>query len=775
MEDEIEDLVGDVKYTDSQKSVTTSNVYSLDFTDSSSDKTDKHNSSGKETYVIDCDSDDSEKTFPLLNFKPTRTSIIPSTQIKHVEQTLNTSPQIKHDSYAQYDSVININKGTAPSFHSCSYVAQETFTQTSKTIIELAALDNTLKSSTHKTLETQTSFLSITENRTFEYKIELAERRNDFNHNAQFNTEQISTQDYYKITGNPLLNNSLDDGSSKFPISQTESTKTDDKSESSSNSEMLNIINDDSAECFSSDERTESKIFKDSPDLDLNSDSEEDSIEDDSLMDKYERRHEDRDSISDVTSLCNDVDDLYKKLSQTVDRSPDRTCNSNSMDLVRPTGLLSPLTEESTKKTSSVLLDVTPNDSIVPDKKREVLYKEPETGDFKLPPIINTLDADCPHIKYTLTINPSLANKVAALKCLYEGQDRWEITSKELAAGESMLINGRDVEIEEKEMEDTIHLPPIEGQFRNTIHNTSETSLVTCKNDQSITNSTASISIKKRIKELKMSNNEGSPIRSNKSRSGSPGSVSPNESRLGDLADRGSETLCVELLRRLRSSSWMEAAETLKEIPTVLEKYWGVISETRIADLIRQVNSLVESPRTQVSRLACTTLAALIKNTNYTKKPDFYEAVTTLLIKTGSFSRPVRTAANLALDEIVSDLDLTHCVTALCLHGAGHKSGLVRGAAARLLVVGCALAEGGRGLLRARPPSAATARRLALSSLAALLTDKNTEVRKYAERLYTMLRPLTNFEAYYLTDVDVEVATRQMKKYDQVLCAKQSR
>ncbi|XP_053605771.1 uncharacterized protein LOC128672560 isoform X3 [Plodia interpunctella] len=709
-EDEIEDLVGDVKYTDSQKSVTTSNVYSLDFTDSSSDKTDKHNSSGKETYVIDCDSDDSEKTFPLLNFKPTRTSIIPSTQIKHVEQTLNTSPQIKHDSYAQYDSVININKGTAPSFHSCSYVAQETFTQTSKTIIELAALDNTLKSSTHKTLETQTSFLSITENRTFEYKIELAERRNDFNHNAQFNTEQISTQDYYKITGNPLLNNSLDDGSSKFPISQTESTKTDDKSESSSNSEMLNIINDDSAECFSSDERTESKIFKDSPDLDLNSDSEEDSIEDDSLMDKYERRHEDRDSISDVTSLCNDVDDLYKKLSQTVDRSPDRTCNSNSMDLVRPTGLLSPLTEESTKKTSSVLLDVTPNDSIVPDKKREVLYKEPET-----------------------------------------------------------------VEIEEKEMEDTIHLPPIEGQFRNTIHNTSETSLVTCKNDQSITNSTASISIKKRIKELKMSNNEGSPIRSNKSRSGSPGSVSPNESRLGDLADRGSETLCVELLRRLRSSSWMEAAETLKEIPTVLEKYWGVISETRIADLIRQVNSLVESPRTQVSRLACTTLAALIKNTNYTKKPDFYEAVTTLLIKTGSFSRPVRTAANLALDEIVSDLDLTHCVTALCLHGAGHKSGLVRGAAARLLVVGCALAEGGRGLLRARPPSAATARRLALSSLAALLTDKNTEVRKYAERLYTMLRPLTNFEAYYLTDVDVEVATRQMKKYDQVLCAKQSR
>lgn len=32
-----------------------------------------------------------------------------------------------------------------------------------------------------------------------------------------------------------------------------------------------------------------------------------------------------------------------------------------------------------------------------------------------------------------------------------------------------------------------------------------------------------------------------------------------------------------------------------------------------------------------------------------------------------------------------------------------------------------------------------------------------------------MLRPLPNFEAYYLTDVTVEVASRQMKKYDQML------
>lgn len=32
-----------------------------------------------------------------------------------------------------------------------------------------------------------------------------------------------------------------------------------------------------------------------------------------------------------------------------------------------------------------------------------------------------------------------------------------------------------------------------------------------------------------------------------------------------------------------------------------------------------------------------------------------------------------------------------------------------------------------------------------------------------------MLRPLANFEAYYLTDVDVDTASKQMKKYDQLV------
>lgn len=58
-----------------------------------------------------------------------------------------------------------------------------------------------------------------------------------------------------------------------------------------------------------------------------------------------------------------------------------------------------------------------------------------------------------------------------------------------------------------------------------------------------------------------------------------------------------------------------------------------------------------------------------------------------------------------------------------------HKSQLVRCAVARLLVVACALASGGRELLRTRPPSAATARRHALQALAMFLDDKNVDAR----------------------------------------------
>lgn len=42
-----------------------------------------------------------------------------------------------------------------------------------------------------------------------------------------------------------------------------------------------------------------------------------------------------------------------------------------------------------------------------------------------------------------------------------------------------------------------------------------------------------------------------------------------------------------------------------------------------------------------------------------------------LLGKTGSFSRPVKRAANVALDHIVCSVDVNHTVAAVCIHGVG--------------------------------------------------------------------------------------------------------
>ncbi|KAJ0177608.1 hypothetical protein K1T71_006481 [Dendrolimus kikuchii] len=548
-EDEIEDIIGDVKLTDSQKSVAMSNVYSPDFTDSSSDR---NNSSGKDTYVIEQDDSDTE---PF--------------QLRSSKSVINLS--VHKDEIIQCDVTKKISKTAATGFYGCSFMSQEIFTQTSKTIFELAEMERNDKTNNGKSLETQTSFISIT-NKTLEYRIEVS--------NA---VQSASTIDGQKVTYNSddlqfrandqILSTSLNDDSSKFLVSGT-----DDDVSSVSEDKVLTISDRESRENILSEEQNENQYENTSDFSSTNSD-----IEEDSLMECRNRQAEtDADSnTSEIPkSVDNDVEELYNKLSERKKRA------SNS---------------------------------------------------------------------------------------------------------------------------------------RN-----------------------------------------GSPS------SGSP-SRSPDESLLCDAAARGCEVLCAEVLRRLRSVSWIDVVDTLEELPKVLDKFWGVITEHRIADLIRHVCSHVESPRTQVAKAACNTLSSILKTTNYTKKPDFYEAVAILLTKTGSFSRPVRRAANVALDSIVCGVELSHAVTAICVHGVDHKSPLVRCAASRLLVVSCALAGGGRELLRTRPQSAVCARKHALQALAAFLCDKNTETRKYAERLYSMLRPLNNFEAYYLTDVEVEVATRQMKKYDHLL------
>ncbi|RVE44305.1 hypothetical protein evm_011029 [Chilo suppressalis] len=796
MDIEIEDLVGDVKYTDSQKSVATSNMYSMDFTDSSSDK---NNSSGKETYVIEWDeSDDSEKDLSghenhsIINLnEKTDTHMIMKCNTTNIECENNNK----------------ITKSTSATFHTCS-VTQEIFTQTSKTIIELAEKQGLKKTLESKTLETQTSFLSIADNKTVEYRIQVSGAQTTLVQYADLNVE---CNDPFHFACNNVSNykeKSLDDASSKLPKSSIDSNEKSEecKSEQSCDDKFDAVVTNESIA-----ENKEETSYENNSTFEYTSRSDSD-IEEDSLMcNEYsDNKNYKADNASDTSevpkSVDSDIEDLYNKLSERInfninsDRPGDQAGSRFNA--------LTPLSEEPVKNES--VFEITPfGDNIVETKeddkyllfvidsgiKVKVLpedetakMEENEKELLKLPPL--KTNQSCPTSPYLdFMFSGNTQHSINKNIYLEEGRkdwfmdDRWEIGNKDLAAGESPLISGRTDQTK-RSFEPILQLPPIHVDenikhvVKKVLTSDLKNSNMTFKKDLHSKNQDT-INIKDKITELKMNNNSkfwpqfkfnnNSTSESRTSRSQSPDSPTIEDSRLGDVAERGCEVLCQELLKRLKSSSWFEVSETLEELPKVMEKFWVVIAENRIADLIRQVSYHVDSPRTQVARHACDTLAAILKHTNYTKKPDFFEAVTSLLVKTGSYCRPVRRAANVALDAVVSGVELPHAVTALCVHGTGHKNPLVRCAAARLLVVSCALAGGGRELLRTRPPSAVCARRHALRSLAALLEDRNTDTRKYAERLYSMLRPLSNFEAFYLTDVDVEVATRQMKKYDQLL------
>ncbi|XP_050349478.1 uncharacterized protein LOC126772920 [Nymphalis io] len=762
MEDEVEDIVGDVKYTDSQKSVTTSAVYSLDFTDSSSDK---HNSSGKDTYVIEYDSDDSDKTF----------------QVHKSESNINLTDK---------ESVLNVRQNTKAATN------PEIFTQTSKTIIELAQKET--NKPIENTLETQTSFVSITENQSIAYKIQILGTNRSYNSDELRETQSTNGKLFKKnisnvqnYTNSLILTNTFEDTATVFsPLEQEKNT--DDEHGKSVNNLDEGVIR------FIEESKEDTEIKAPSTILhsytsEFESSNFDSDIENDSLMENeyYDGKTKSRDDNSETSEMLNsidsDVEELYYKLSQ----SPQLLSPNLSVEpAVRNIGLLSPLTEETVQKKDSIV-DLTPsvetltkssgysdNNTLFVNNagmKVTLFTDHDSTNDninLKLPPIYkNQSCPSSPHLNFLFTLNNQKhIKKTGTLPSLYERQneqfDRWEIGTKDLASGESPNINKNNEPM--KILKDSIHLPAIhlEGLTNNTNNRTN--CFTSSIQQSSINGSFDIISIQGKIKELKMSAKK--PRTKYSSRSVSPTSLSsPNESKICDTAEKACDLLCTELLRRLRSTSWVEITETLGDLPKALEKFWSVVTENRIADLIRQVSGHIESPRTQVARAACKTLAEILKNTNYTKKPDFYEAMSALLIKTGSYNRPVRREANVALDDIVCSADVTQCVAAICVYGVSHKSILVRCSSARLLVVCCALAEGGRQILRTRPPSAAAARRHALRSLAELLQDKNIDTRKYAERLYAILRPLPNFEAYFLTDVDAELASKHMKKYDQLL------
>lgn len=425
--EEIEDIVGQVTYTDSQKSIpttlTSSRVYSSDFTDSSEDR---NNSSGKETYVVECDSEDSEGTFPLCH-----------------SVALNVSVQCPTKNI--------MTKSTTTSVQRCSFIAQETFTQTSKTIIELAEKEGMIKAPQNNTLQTQTSIMSITENKTVEYRIEVSSAHSTFS-KSEIITNVQNDSTYINDTSNDTPPHSVDESTSKFPVSVSvseENVYNNVNRSASSSDQLIRILNDDSQDTIMSYACNVRDEINTPTCQELSLPGSD--IEDDSLKSNSPR------SGSNALAYC-DINELRERLAES--ENPYSAEQSFDFpDIRRLGGTLTPLTEESNvRKESSV--EISPPADIIGNANHngnvELLFtsntglkvkmmknSESKKEPFKLPPI-NPRNQSCPNSPQVLNLlfnDPNNLNKSGTLPCLFEkNKDRWEIGSKNLASGESPHI-----------------------------------------------------------------------------------------------------------------------------------------------------------------------------------------------------------------------------------------------------------------------------------------------------------------------------------------------
>lgn len=440
-DEEIEEGIKHIEQTDSQKSVATSIVYSLDFTDSSSDK---HNSSGMETYVLEWDSESSES---------------PRKSVATLKDIASKPSNINRD--MQCEVTKKIYQESSTSFNKCSIIAQEIFTQTSKTIIELAESEGAvMKSVDCNTLETQTSFLSIRENKTVEYRIEFTGSNKSF---PKCDINNDCGDNSRNITCNQFINNSLEDGSSKLlQISETEFENTETIS-SSSSEKVINIINDESKETVMCEDQDQNE-YECNSDFDHSTDTTD--IDDDSLMEPSRSRDSKKyttntdEDCETPRSVDKDVAELYTKLYESMDFQSHRPFEQEK----RQFGNLTPLAEESVARRES-LSDMN-SENVAPtfEEDKDVLFtnkagikvklfpEEPQESDmFKLPPIQSnqsgTINAN---LDFLFNLNPTkLPLRTGTLPCVHEDRredkpvDRWEMGARELASGESLLISGR--------------------------------------------------------------------------------------------------------------------------------------------------------------------------------------------------------------------------------------------------------------------------------------------------------------------------------------------
>lgn len=352
---------------------------------------------------------------------------------------------------AQCEVTKKFSKASSTGLSKCSIIAQEIFTQTSKTIIELAESEGAVrKPNNSKSLETQTSFISITENKTVEYRIEVSGE----NQHARPNGVVTDSGDNHcqGITRN-LFPNSLENNSSKCLTSETENEKTDEcVSPNSSTEKMISIINDESKENLLSEDQNEyenTSEFEQSPDTT--------DMEEDSLMESKKARNKSENQGNETPkSVDKEVAELYSKLYESMDFQMHFPCDNEK----RRFGHLTPLTEESVVKKDSSQ-DVTPNNG-PSSNDEDVLFtnnagikvklfpkSESNKEAFKLPPIQgNTVCTDTGNLNFLFTLNASKSMRSGNLPCVVEDRrersiDRWDMGSKDLAAGESPLISCR--------------------------------------------------------------------------------------------------------------------------------------------------------------------------------------------------------------------------------------------------------------------------------------------------------------------------------------------
>lgn len=382
----------------------------MDFTDSNSER---HNSSGKETYVIEQDYSDSSSS----DFYP----IHKNTTIMDLKGNMNNK-----DVDMQCQVINTISGAASTNLSGC--IAQEIFTQTSKTIFELAQAERR-----GQTLETQTSYVSITENRT--YKLEIK-----------------ST--HAEKTYAPVLTYALEDQSSKFQHSDSDTFKSEENSSVvSSDDRIINILDAESQENVQSDGNPDNQ-YEHMSDFDETNQS-DNSMDQDSLMEVKVDEESELRSVSEVSeipkSIDDEIEDLYNKLTETRElHAKDRE------ELEKRHRSLTPLTEESTIMRGS-LVDGISEDKNIEESERDVVFTNFAGGkfkilskdkEFKLPPIQN-LCPNNPQLNFLFSVHPSTRLiKSGTLPCLYEarersGVDRWEIDTKNLASGESALISGQ--------------------------------------------------------------------------------------------------------------------------------------------------------------------------------------------------------------------------------------------------------------------------------------------------------------------------------------------